>query len=69
MTKDMLWTAEEIIAAAGGKATQRFECTGVSIDSRTLKPGDLFVAQKGDKLDGHDYVTAAFKAGAAAAVV
>lgn len=41
---------------------------GVSIDSRRTKPGDLFVAVKG-KRDGHDYVRAAFEAGAAAAVV
>ncbi len=42
--------------------------SGVSIDSRLLKSGDLFFAIKGEK-DGHDYVRAAFKAGAAAAVV
>ena len=41
---------------------------GVSIDTRTLVPGDLFVAIKGENSDGHDYVRQAFAAGAAAAV-
>ncbi|HEY8578269.1 MAG TPA: UDP-N-acetylmuramoylalanyl-D-glutamyl-2,6-diaminopimelate--D-alanyl-D-alanine ligase [Beijerinckiaceae bacterium] len=43
--------------------------SGVSIDTRTLQPGDLFFAIKGDNSDGHDYVAAAFGKGAAAAVV
>ncbi len=43
--------------------------TGVSIDTRTLQPGDLFFAIKGDNSDGHDYVEKAFERGAAAAVV
>jgi UDP-N-acetylmuramoyl-tripeptide--D-alanyl-D-alanine ligase len=42
---------------------------GVSIDSRTLEPGDLFFAIKGAAHDGHDHVARAFEAGAAAAVV
>ena len=42
---------------------------GVSIDSRTLESGDLFIAIKGDAHDGHDHVARAFEAGAAAAVV
>ncbi|MBL8587536.1 MAG: UDP-N-acetylmuramoylalanyl-D-glutamyl-2,6-diaminopimelate--D-alanyl-D-alanine ligase [Methylobacteriaceae bacterium] len=42
---------------------------GVSIDTRTLAPGDLFVAIRGDTHDGHDYVKAAFDKGAAAAVI
>ena len=41
---------------------------GISIDSRSLSPGDLFFAIK-DKTDGHDYVPSAFAAGAVAAVV
>jgi UDP-N-acetylmuramoyl-tripeptide--D-alanyl-D-alanine ligase len=43
--------------------------TGVSTDSRSLAPGDLFVAIKGDKFDGHDFVSQAFDRGAAAAIV
>ncbi|MBT5156767.1 MAG: UDP-N-acetylmuramoyl-tripeptide--D-alanyl-D-alanine ligase [Rhodobiaceae bacterium] len=42
---------------------------GVSIDTRDLKPGDIFVALPGERVDGHDYVEAAFEAGAAAAFV
>ncbi len=40
-----------------------------SIDSRTVKAGDLFFAVKGERLDGHDFVDAALKSGAIAAVV
>jgi UDP-N-acetylmuramoyl-tripeptide--D-alanyl-D-alanine ligase len=42
---------------------------GYSIDSRTIQPGDLLFAVKGERLDGHDYVEAALAAGACAAVV
>ena len=66
---DLLWTSEDIELATGGTATAPFEVTGtISIDTRTLKPGDLFVALK-DQRDGHDFVEAAFKAGAAGALV
>jgi UDP-N-acetylmuramoyl-tripeptide--D-alanyl-D-alanine ligase len=43
--------------------------TGYSIDSRTLNPGDIFFAVKGDRFDGHDFVAGAFERGAVAAVV
>ena len=43
--------------------------TGYSIDSRTIQPGDLFFAVKGERLDGHDYVDAALVDGASAAVI
>jgi UDP-N-acetylmuramoyl-tripeptide--D-alanyl-D-alanine ligase len=42
---------------------------GYSIDSRTVRPGELFFAVKGERLDGHEYVDTALKAGAVAAVV
>src|SRR5579872_2500014 len=42
---------------------------GYSIDSRTIAPGELFFAVKGERLDGHDYVNAALEKGAAAVVV
>ncbi|MEW6358234.1 MAG: UDP-N-acetylmuramoyl-tripeptide--D-alanyl-D-alanine ligase [Planctomycetota bacterium] len=45
------------------------EFSGVSTDSRTIRPGDLFVAIKGENFDGHDFVEAAFKKGARGAVV
>ncbi|QIE57649.1 UDP-N-acetylmuramoylalanyl-D-glutamyl-2,6-diaminopimelate--D-alanyl-D-alanine ligase [Pikeienuella piscinae] len=63
-----LWTEEEAAAATGGRATAGFNVSGVSIDSRSLNRGDLFVALQ-DARDGHEFVAAAFKAGAAAAMV
>ena len=43
--------------------------TGYSVDSRTIAPGDLFIALRGPNHDGHDHVEKAFAAGAAAAIV
>ena len=43
--------------------------TGYSIDSRTVKPGDLFFAVQGERLDGHDFVNQALQNGAIAAVI
>ncbi|WP_297692938.1 UDP-N-acetylmuramoyl-tripeptide--D-alanyl-D-alanine ligase [Phenylobacterium sp.] len=63
-----LWTSEEIAAATGGKlAGKPFAASGVSIDTRTLAPGDLFVALGGIR-DGHEFVQAAFEKGAAGAL-
>lgn len=64
-----LWTSSEAEAATLGHASVAFEATGMSIDTRTLKPGDVFVALKGDARDGHDFVKAAFDAKASAALV
>ena len=64
-----LWTSAETEAATLGKASRAFEVNGLSIDTRTLKEGDLFVALKGDNRDGHDFVRAAFEAKAGAALV
>ncbi|MFN7054419.1 UDP-N-acetylmuramoyl-tripeptide--D-alanyl-D-alanine ligase [Hyphomonas sp.] len=64
-----LWTSDDIELVTGGRASAPFAVTGgVSIDTRTLQPGDLFVALK-DQRDGHDFAEAAFKAGAAGALV
>lgn len=65
---DALWTSEEIAAATAGTVHGEFACNGISIDTRTLQPRDLFVALA-DVRDGHDFVEAAFKAGAAGALV
>lgn len=64
-----LWTAAELAEAlaTAPKGAPR-EATGVSIDTRTLVPGDLFVALKGER-DGHDFVAAAFEKGAGCALV
>ena len=63
----VLWTAEELRAATGGRCGDALAVRGVSIDTRTVQPGDLFVALR-DQRDGHDFVGAAFAAGAAAMV-
>ncbi|MCU0906322.1 MAG: UDP-N-acetylmuramoyl-tripeptide--D-alanyl-D-alanine ligase [Rhodobacteraceae bacterium] len=63
-----LWTASAAAAATGGQATRDWSATGVSIDTRTLAPGDLFVALT-DARDGHDFVVQALARGAAAALV
>jgi UDP-N-acetylmuramoyl-tripeptide--D-alanyl-D-alanine ligase len=60
-----LWTSDEILAATGGRlAGPPFAATGVSIDTRTLAPGDLFVALAGVR-DGHEFVQTAQDRGAA----
>ena len=63
-----LWSSEAAAAATGGRATADWTAIGVSIDTRTLAPGDLFVALKAVR-DGHEFVAAALKKGAAAALV
>ena len=63
-----LWTHLDAAAATGGTATAPFVASGVSIDTRTLAAGDLFVALK-DVRDGHDFVAQALAHGAAAALV
>ncbi|MEA3081776.1 MAG: UDP-N-acetylmuramoyl-tripeptide--D-alanyl-D-alanine ligase, partial [Sphingomonadales bacterium] len=64
-----LWTSDEIAAATGGTASERFEASGVTFDSREVQPGDLFVAMPGTIHDGHKFVDGAFAAGAAGAIV
>ncbi|MEO9825484.1 MAG: UDP-N-acetylmuramoyl-tripeptide--D-alanyl-D-alanine ligase [Paracoccaceae bacterium] len=64
-----LWTSDEAMAATGGKAQgPKWRAKGVSIDTRTIEPGDLFVALKAER-DGHDFVASALEKGAAAALV
>ncbi len=68
-----LWTRDDAVAATGGVsapdwATPGWAATGVSIDTRSLAPGDLFVALTGVR-DGHEFVAEAFAKGAAAALV
>jgi len=67
--KAVLWTAEDAAAATNGQVTRPWTATGVTIDSRKVAPGDLFVAIKGPNFDGHDFVAKALEAGAAAALV
>jgi len=63
-----LWTSQDAAAATGGRNTASWFATGVSIDTRTIQPGDLFVALK-DVRDGHEFVAQALEKGAAAALV
>lgn len=64
-----LWSHKDAQKATGGIATGEWVAAGVSIDSRTVKKGDLFIALIGENNDGHDYIAQAFANGAAAAVV
>jgi UDP-N-acetylmuramoyl-tripeptide--D-alanyl-D-alanine ligase len=67
MTRD-LWTAAEIAAATGGRTSGAWAVCGVSIDSRSVQPGELFVALRGPNHDGHVFVADALARGAAALV-
>ena len=74
MTAQPLWTRDDIVEATGGRlaagaSSAAWHATGVSIDSRTCAPGDLFVALAGPNFDGHDYVAQALAGGAAGAIV
>lgn len=69
MNSSVLWTGHEAHAATAGTLTADWTASGVSIDSRTLERGDLFIALQGPNFDGHDFVAAAFDNGAAAALV
>ncbi|PJE28490.1 UDP-N-acetylmuramoyl-tripeptide--D-alanyl-D-alanine ligase [Pseudooceanicola marinus] len=63
-----LWPAAEAARATGGEARGDWSASGVSIDTRTLVPGDLFVALSAAR-DGHEFVAQALEKGAAAALV
>ena len=64
-----LWTATELAEATGGTVSAPFDVDGVSIDTRTLEPFDLFVALLGEGRDGHAFVADALRRGAAGAMV
>ncbi len=68
-----LWSADEIAAATGGRASGGhgggdWSVAGISIDSRTVLPGELFIALKGPNNDGHDHIEQALSRGAACLV-
>ncbi|MBB3522549.1 UDP-N-acetylmuramoylalanyl-D-glutamyl-2,6-diaminopimelate--D-alanyl-D-alanine ligase [Rhizobium sp. BK456] len=66
-----LWTTEDMIAAMAGRpfGTLPEGITGISIDSRSISPGEAFFAIKGDHVDGHDYASMAVANGASLLVV
>src|SRR5579864_2710328 len=69
----MRWTllqiSEPMLAAPGAGLDPMARVAGVSIDSRTIQPGELFLAIHGPRHDGHDHVVAALEKGAAAGLV
>jgi UDP-N-acetylmuramoyl-tripeptide--D-alanyl-D-alanine ligase len=65
---------EDVIAATGGRLNgtvpgASFSITGASVDSRRTTPGSIYVALRGERVDGHAFVADALRAGAAAALV
>jgi len=71
MTARALWTLEEMASAMGAERAGQVPASvaGLSIDSRSLAPGEAFFAIRGDRRDGHDFVSDALAAKAALAVV
>ena len=67
--REPLWQSDAAIAATGGNSNMRWTASGVSIDSRTVEPGDLFVAIRGPAQDGHKFVKDALANGAVCALV
>lgn len=64
-----IWSAKEAQKITGGQTTGDWQAMGISIDSRTLEKGDLFVAIVGNNHDGHNFVKMALENGASAAIV
>ena len=64
-----LWTSSEIADATSGTASADFSTTSVAFDTREVEPGALFIAMRGETMDGHDFVPQALEGGATAALV
>lgn len=69
LAKMPLWSARELQMALSVPVAESVKAWGVSIDTRTLKMGDLYVAIKGEKMDGHQFVHEALEKGAVACLV
>lgn len=69
MNGEVLWSAAEAARATGGESRGDWAASGLSIDSRSIAAGDLFIALAGPKFDGHDFVAEVFAKGAVAAMV
>jgi UDP-N-acetylmuramoyl-tripeptide--D-alanyl-D-alanine ligase len=70
LESDAMFTVKEIAAATGGRicGSPEGEVTGISTDSRTAAPGQLFVPLRGERFDGHDYLAAVFASGVTVAL-
>ncbi len=67
-----MFILKEIVKATGGRLLQgdpQLYLSGVSTDTRAINPQNVFIAIKGDRFDGHDYLKQSFKQGAVAAVI
>jgi UDP-N-acetylmuramoyl-tripeptide--D-alanyl-D-alanine ligase len=67
-----MFSVDEILLATQGKLVwgeKGHEFSGINIDSRAVKPGQLFIALKGDRFDGHDFISQALEAGASGAIL
>lgn len=72
LQRERLFSVREIVEATGGRLVEgapEAEITGVTLDSRRVAPGDLFVAIIGERVDGHTFVGTSLAAGAAAVLV
>ena len=71
MADQPLWTINEVVEATGGQLEGEvtLPLNGVAIDSRAINAGDIFVAIKGERTDGHEYAANALNAGAGVAIV
>lgn len=69
MMQKILWSGEDVVRSTRGEGSSAWQATGISIDSRSVAPGDLFIALKGPAHDGNDHALGACAAGACAAIV
>ncbi|MCQ2965348.1 MAG: UDP-N-acetylmuramoyl-L-alanyl-D-glutamate--2,6-diaminopimelate ligase [Alphaproteobacteria bacterium] len=64
-----LWQSSVIAEATSGRAGSNFDIYGISIDTRTIKKGELYIALIGEKVNGHAFIQQAFEKGACGALV
>ena len=62
--KASLWNGKEVLSVIKGHGSDDWNASGISIDSRTLNPGDIFFALCGKNYDGHDFISEALNKGA-----
>ena len=67
--KENLWNVKEIYDLFGKKIERDWSCNAIAIDSRKVRPGNIFLAMPGTKFDGHDFVLEAIDAGARSIII